>query len=148
MRATLKAIEEFLQDELDALGDARITVYRDYAYGVSAPYVVLQAPSLDHHDDESLSGPDPDEAGGAFTATSVHVSTDGARWVADRVRSVLSPGLAASLIVADGLGIEVAWAGPLGSVVVDRDVRLPNTNEHPGVAIEEYVASSQPWVES
>ena len=148
MRATLKALEEYLQDELDVLGGARITVYQDYAYGVAAPYVVLQAPSLDHHDDESLSGPQADEAGGTFTATCVHVNTDGARWVADRVRGVLSPNLAPTVIPAESGFIETVWAGPLGPVVVDRDVRLPNTNQHPGVAIEEYEFSSQPVDES
>jgi hypothetical protein len=147
VRAALKAIAEHLQDELDLLGGARITVYEDYAYGVAAPYVVLQAPSLDHHDDESLSGPSEGEAGGTFTVTCVHVNTDGARWVADRVRGVLSPSLAPTLIPADS-HLETLWAGPLGPVVVDRDVRLPNTNQHPGVAIEEYELSSQPADES
>jgi hypothetical protein len=135
MRAVLKLLDDYLTAELAELGGIPIGVYRDYVYGVTAPYVVLQAPSLPVHDEECMAGPQPDEPDGFFRVTSVHATTDGARFVADRVRSVLSPGLA-PLAIAGGL--QVVWSEALGDVVVDRDVTLPNTNQHPAVVIEEY----------
>lgn len=143
MRATLKAIADYLQDELDGMGGVRIAVHRDYAYGVAAPYVILQAPSLDHYDEPPLSGPVYGETGGILIVKSVHATTDGARWVADRVRDVLSPGLAPFLIPAGDV-IEVKWEDSVGDVVVDRDVQLPNTNTHPAMAVEEYAFSMHP----
>jgi hypothetical protein len=147
VRVTFKAIADYAQAQLDAtkgLTGQAIQVRRDYAYNVPAPYVVLSAASLSHHDEEGMAGPDPDESGGVLRATCVHSTTDGARWVADRLRSVLSPGLAAVQFAIPGHAIEVVWDGALGDVVVDRDVTLPNSNTHPGVALEEYVFSSLP----
>lgn len=153
MRATLKAIAEHLQDGLDEWRDVeptkrrRIVVHRDYAYGVAAPYVVLQSRSLGHVE-AMIGGPAVDEAGGAFTATSVNATSDGARLVADLVRGILSPDLGVARIDGDTVVVETVWDGALGPVSVDRDVTLPNSNTHPALVIEEFRFSSHVAVES
>lgn len=141
MRAAFKALADYLQDALDDLDGQRVTVHRDYAYGAAAPYVILSAgahPTFDR----TLSGPATGSNSGTVLAICVGVSTDQARWVADRVRGVLSPGLRPLRFEADGRLVETSWQPGLGSVEVDRDVTLPNTSTHPAVAHEEYLFSA------
>ena len=141
MRAAFKALAEWLQDDLDDLDGARITVHRDYAYKVAAPYVILSAgshPTIGR----SLSGPAVGSSSGTIMALCVGVSTDQARWVADSVRGILSPGLRPLRFEADGRLIETSWQPSLGAVEVDRDVTLPNTSTHPSIAHEEYLFSA------
>lgn len=144
MRVAFKALAEWLQDDLDDLDDldgTRITVHRDYAYKVAAPYVILSAgshPTMDR----TLSGPAVGGYSGTIMAICVGVFADQARWVADAVRDVLSPGLRPLRLEAGGRLIETSWQ-PSGAVVeVDRDVTLPNTSTHPSLVHEEYLFSA------
>lgn len=141
MRAAFKALAEYVQDELDALDAAPVTVHRDYAYSVAAPYVILSAgshPTMDR----TLSGPAVGSNSGTIGAICVGVSADQARWVADALRGVLSPGLRPLRFEADGRLIETSWQPSVAVVEVDRDVTLPNTSAHPSLVHEEYLFSA------
>ena len=139
MRVTLKAIADYLQAGLDALPGTRGAVHRDYAQGVAAPYVILTAASHPRYGSEPLGGATSGQSGGSIVTINVGVSTDQARWVADRVRSVWAPNLRPLRFVAAGRTVEVVWDEDFSTgVSVDRDVTLPGSNTHPGVAHEAY----------
>lgn len=144
MRVTLKAIADYLQARLDATRGTglRITVHRHSARGVAAPYVILTA---DPHPYRSrpLGGAAGAEVSGDIVTINVHATEDGATWVADRVRSVLSPNLRPLRVPHDDRVIEVSWDAGFGtSLATDRDVTLPGTDSHPGVAHEGYLFSA------
>lgn len=144
MRVTLKAIADYLQSRLDATRGTglRITVHRHSARGVAAPYVILTA-SPHPRRGRPLGGAAGDEVSGDIVTINVHATEDGATWVADRVRSVLSPNLRPLRVPHDDKAIEVIWDDGFGtSLSTDRDVTLPGTNSHPGVAHEGYLFSA------
>lgn len=136
MRVAFKALAEYLQVGLDSFPGARVTVHRDYAYGVSAPYVVLTAGASPTS--SMLGGQVVGANDGSMTAICVGVTADQARWVADNVRSVLSPDLRPLRFTADGRHIEVSWRPSDLEVEVDRDMTLPGTSTHPAVVHEFY----------
>ena len=141
MRAALKGLADYLQAELDALDGAAVTVHRDYAYGVAAPYVIVSTGSHPTTD-ALLGGQAADSTSGTILTTSVGATADQARWVADRVRGILAPDLRPLRFATDDRLIEVSWAPTLGVVEVDRDVTLPNTRTHPALTHEEFLFSA------
>ena len=84
-----------------------------------------------------------------YLDTSVYVTgtadtAEGALVVLDRVRNYLSPSLAATALVMQGRRAEVRWLRSEVPPQVDRDLRLPGSNRHPGFGVDSYRLTSAP----
>lgn len=148
MRAHLRALA-------DHLGELGYPVHLFYAHPVEGqsgdtvpevPYLVLRAawspgedlPFCDETDDLDTSA----------LITAAATTAEGVSVVLDRVRKYLSPSGAWSDVPMAGRLVNVKWLRNEVEPTVDRDLRLPNSNRHPGYGVDRYRLLSQPKEES
>ena len=74
-------------------------------------------------------------------------TAEGALVVLDRVRRHLSPHLAPTVLAVTGRTAQVRWVRNEVEPQVDRDLRLPNSNRHPGFGVDSYRLTSEPLPE-
>lgn len=71
-------------------------------------------------------------------------TAEGALVVADRVRAHLSPGRRWTALAVDGRAAQIRWVRNEVEPQIDRDLRLPGSNRHPGFAVDSYRLHSTP----
>ncbi len=145
MRAHLRA----LAAHLEQLGYP-VHLYR--AHGAVAtdgvevvpavPYLVLGG-AWDSGDEAAVCN-ETDTLDTEFRVTATATTAEGAGVVLDRVRGLLSPRAGWSVVPMAGRAASVKRARSEVEPSVDMDLRLPNSNRHPGFAVDSYRLRSVP----
>lgn len=139
MRAHLRALEAHLAP----LG---YPVHLLHAEGANTaevppvPYLVLRSPSWASDRAPLVSD------GGLDTevrVTAAASTAEGAMVVLNRVRALLSPDDRPTRVPMQGRFVEIAWARSEVEPQIDTDLRLPNSNRHPGFGVDSYRFTSQ-----
>lgn len=143
MREHLRA----LADVLEPLG---YPVHLFYAHPLGddagevplVPYLVLRS-GWGRPDDMPVCG-ETEDLDTTVLVTAAATTAEGAGVVLGRVRALLSPSMQRTTIPMLERAASVRWLRSEIEPTVDRDVRLPNSNRHPGFGVDSYHLHSVP----
>ncbi|MDO5534118.1 MAG: hypothetical protein Q4F65_05655 [Propionibacteriaceae bacterium] len=106
------------------------------------PYLVLRGAWANPDDMPACDA--TDDLDTALFITGTASTAEGALVVLDRVRRHLSPSMRPTRLDLAGRAAQVRWVRNEVEPQVDRDLRLPNSNRHPGFGVDSYRLTSQP----
>jgi len=108
----------------------------------AVPYLVLRG-AWDNPDEVPVSD-EHDELGTEVRVTATATTAEGAGVVLERVRGLLSPRGSWTVVPMAGRSVQVKRARAEVEPDVDMDLRLPNSNRHPGFGVDSYRLHSSP----
>ena len=108
----------------------------------AVPYLVLRG-AWDAPEDMPLCGTS-DGLDTTVYVTAAASTAEGASIVLGRVRALLSPSLSRTSVPMAGRRMSVRWLRSEVEPQVDRDLRLPNSDRHPGFGVDSYHLNSVP----
>lgn len=106
------------------------------------PYLVLRG-AWDRPEDMPVCG-ESDDLDTTVLLTAAATTAEGAGVVLDRARGVLSPSMQRTPVPMLDRAASVRWLRNEVEPTVDRDLRLPNSNRHPGYGVDSYHLHSVP----